>query len=78
MIIETFPESIIQGLATAIPIIVTCLIVLYKFKNELCNQISDLRIKVETHIAIAEKQEKEFDKLKETLSNVILKNRLES
>ena len=70
-------ESLIQGFATAIPIIVTCLIVLYKFKNELCRQISDLQVEVRTHISIAEKQEIEFIREKEKLTNIILRNNLE-
>ena len=69
-------ELIIEGFATAIPIIATSMIVLYKFKSELCKQISDLKVEVRTHIAIAESQEKDFEKIKEKLTNVILRNNL--
>ena len=69
-------DLLIEGFATAIPIIATSMLILYKFKTELCKQISDLRIQVETHINIAQRQEEEFDRLKEKLTNVILKNNL--
>ncbi|MCA9828541.1 MAG: hypothetical protein KC444_09200 [Nitrosopumilus sp.] len=69
-------DSLIQGLATAVPVIVTSLIVLYKFKSELCKQISDLKVEVQTHIRIADNHEKEFHLVKEKLTNIIMRNNL--
>jgi hypothetical protein len=69
-------ELLIEGLATAVPIIVMSTVVLYRFKSELCTQINDLKVQVETHIHIAEKQEDEFERIKERLTNVILRNGL--
>jgi len=69
-------DLLIKGAATAIPIILTSVILLFKFKTELCSKISDLTVKVETHIHIAEAQEKELIKTKDKLTNVILRNSL--
>jgi len=69
-------ELLINGAATAIPIILTSVILLFKFKTELCSKTSDLTVKVETHIHIAEQQEKELIKTKDKLTNIILRNNL--
>ncbi len=69
-------NELIQGLATAVPIIATSLVVLYRFKSELCKQISDLKVEVETHIRISESHITELNLLKERLTNIILKNNL--
>ena len=69
-------SEIIQGLSTAIPIVVTCLIVLYKFKNELCKRMDKMEVEIHTHINISESDRSEFEKVRERLTNVILKNKL--
>lgn len=69
-------NDIIQGASTAIPIIVTCMVVLYKFKGELCSRINELQVDLKTHIKLAESDKDEFVRIRERLTNVILKNNL--
>lgn len=73
-------NPIIQGLATAIPTIVITLGILYKFKNELCIQISELKAVIDSHIKFSERLEtmygNDLTSIKERLQNIILRNNL--
>ena len=69
-------NSLIQGAATAIPSIVVLLIVVSKWKSEICRQISELRTEVEVHIGISERDRKECDKHTEKIDDIIRKNNL--
>ena len=69
-------NSLIQGIATAVPSIVILMIVLSKWKTDICRQISDLRTEVEVHIGISERDRKECDKHTEKIDDIIRKNNL--
>lgn len=71
-------NSLIQGAATAIPSIVVLLIVVSKWKSEICKQIMELKTEVEVHIGIAERDKQDFDRQREKLNHIISKNALKT
>lgn len=71
-------NALIQGVATAVPSIVVLLIVVSKWKAEICKQISELKTEVEVHIGIAERDKQDFDRYRDKLNDIVSKNALKT
>lgn len=71
-------NALIQAVIASSATLGVTIPLIYKFKGDLCGQIAELRISVETHIKLAENDSRQLSILKEKLTNVILKNRLKS
>lgn len=49
-----------------------------KIKEALCTQLNNLTVELRTHTGISTEKIKEFDILKELLTNIIIKNNLKT